>query len=103
MWNALGTIGLTERAFYHAVKALNADEPPVRAAAARALARSGREDAVPQLAGKLDDEWEVAAQSARALSRLGAAGQAALQRRIDSGAGLGHDLARQVLWESGRR
>jgi hypothetical protein len=103
VWSALGTIGLNERAFYHAIKALNADESAVRAAAARALARSGRADAVPQLAGKLDDEWEVAAQSARALARLGAAGQAALQRRIDSGEGLGHDLARQVLWESGHR
>jgi HEAT repeat protein len=103
VWSALATIGLNERAFYHAIKALNADESPVRATAARALARSGRADAVPQLAGKLDDDWEVAAQSARALSRLGAEGQAALQRRIDSGAGLGHDLARQVLWESSHR
>lgn len=103
VWNALATIGLDERAFYHAVKALNAAEPPVRAAAARALARTGRADAVPQLAGHLDDEWEVAAQSARALSRLGADGLDALQKRVDRGAGLGRDLARQVLWESERR
>jgi HEAT repeats len=103
VWTALGNIGLDERTFYHALKALNADDAPVRAAAARALARTGRADAAPQLAGKLDDEWEVAAQSARALARLGPDGHAALQRRVDAGEGLGRDLARQVLWESGYR
>ena len=103
VWTALGNIGLDERSFYHALKALNADEAPVRAAAARALARSGRTDAAMQLAGKLDDEWEVAAQSARALARLGPDGHAALHRRVDAGEGLGRDLARQVLWESGHR
>lgn len=103
VWSALGAIGLDERTFYHALKALNADEAPVRAAAARALARSGRSDATLQLAGRLDDEWEVAAQSARALARLGPEGLAALQRRVDRGDGLGRDLARQVLWESGHR
>jgi HEAT repeat protein len=103
VWTALATIGLDDRAFYHAIKALNAAEPSVRAAAARALSRSGREDAAPQLAGKLDDEWEVAAQSARALTRLGAAGIAALKQRVGEGDGLGRDLARQVLWESGHR
>lgn len=103
VWTALGTIGLDDRSFYHAIKALNADEPAVRAAAARALARSGRSDAAPQLAGKLDDEWEVAAQSARALARLGAEGITALRARVDHGPGLGQDLARQVLWESGHR
>jgi HEAT repeat protein len=103
VWAAFGTIGLDERTFYHALKALNADEPVVRAAAARALARSGRTDAAPQLAGKLDDEWEVAAHAARALAKLGPEGHAALKERVDSGEGLGHDLARQVLWESGHR
>ena len=75
----------------------------VRAAAARALARSGRADAAPQLAGRLDDDWEVAAQSARALARLGEPGLAALRARVARGDGLGHDLARQVLWESEHR
>jgi hypothetical protein len=102
-WTAIGSIGLDERAFYHAVSALNAGEPEVRAAAARALARSGRSDAASQLAGRLDDEWEVASQSARALARLGEPGMAALRNRVDRGEGLGHDLARQVLWESGQR
>lgn len=102
-WTALAAIGLNERAFYHAIKALNADQPNVRAAAARALARSGRTDAASQLAGRLDDEWEVAAQSARALARLGEPGHVALRERVARGEGLGHDLARQVLWESGHR
>lgn len=102
-WSAIATIGLDERAFYHAVKALTADEPMVRAAAARALARSGRADAAPQLASRLDDEWEVASQSARALARLGEPGFAALRSRVELGDGLGRDLARQVLWESGHR
>jgi HEAT repeat protein len=103
VWAAFATIGLDDRTFYHALKALNADEPAVRAAAARALSRSGRADAAPHLAGKLDDEWEVAAHSARALARLGPDGQAALKSRVESGEGLGRDLARQVLWESGHR
>lgn len=102
-WSALAAIGLDERGFYHAIKALNAGEASVRAAAARALSRTGREDAVPQLAGRLDDDWEVAAQSARALARLGTPGLDALRRRIKDGDGLGCELARQVLWESGAR
>ena len=102
-WMAIGTIGLDERAFYHAVKALNVDQPVVKAAVARALARSGRADAADQLAGQLDDDWEVASQAARALGRLGEPGIAALRQRVDRGEGLGHDLARQVLWESGHR
>lgn len=102
-WRALSAIGLDERAFYHALKALDDDDIAVRSAAARALARTGRGDAAPHLAGHLDDEWEVAAQSARALLRLGPDGIAALSARVRHGAGLGHDLAQQVLWESGQR
>lgn len=103
VWAALATIGLDDRAFYHALKALNADEGVVRAAAARALSRTGRADAISQLANRLDDEWEVAAQSARALGRLGPAGLEALRRRASGASGLGHDLSRQVLWEKGVR
>lgn len=103
-WTALATIGLDDRAFYHAIKALDAAEPPVRAAAARALARCGRTDASPYLAAHLDDaEWEVAAQSARALARLGKDGHDALTARAAAAAGLGQDLAKQVLWEGGHR
>jgi len=102
-WRALATIGVDERTFYHALKALGDDDAAVRAAAARALARSGRGDAAPHLAGHLDDEWEVAAQSARALIKLGADGHAALAARVRQGEGLGHDLAQQVLWEGGHR
>jgi len=103
VWSALAAIGVGDRGFYHAIKALNAAEPAVRSAAARALARSGRSDAIPYLAGKLDDAWEVAAVCALSLARLGPAGMQALKDRVAAGEGLGHDLARQVLWESGRR
>jgi hypothetical protein len=102
-WRALAAVGLDERAFYHALKALGDDDPAVREAAARALARTGRSDAAPHLAAHLDDQWEVAAQSARALLKLGPDGRAALAARVAQGAGLGHDLAEQVLWEGGRR
>ena len=61
----------------------------MRAQAAQALGRTGRLDFVPYLQSHLDDEWEVAAQGARALARLGDQGRAALQAREDSGAG-GH-------------
>lgn len=103
VWTALATIGLDDRGFYHAIKALNANEAPVRAAAARALARTGRNDAIPYLSGKLDDTWEVSAVCALSLARLGPAGIQALKDRQAAGAGLGHDLAQQVLWESGQR
>jgi hypothetical protein len=102
-WRALAAIGLDERAFYHALKGLGDEAPAVRAAVASALARSGRSDAAPHLARHLDDEWTVAAQSARALSALGADGRAALTARMAEGPGLGHDLSRQVLWEGGQR
>ncbi len=102
-WRALAAIGLDERAFYHALKGLGDDDAPVRAAAARALARTGRADASSHLARHLDDEWEVAAQSARALMRLGPEGHAALSARVARGDGLGHDLAQQVLWEGEHR
>jgi hypothetical protein len=102
-WKALAAIGLDERAFYHALKGLSDEVPAVRAAVAAALARSGRADAAPHLARHLDDEWAVAAQSARALVALGADGRAALEARVSVGPGLGHDLARQVLWEGGQR
>ena len=101
-WRALAAVGLDERAFYHALKALGDDDPAVREAAARALARTGRGDAAPHLAAHLDDQWEVAAQSARALVKLGPDGRAALAARVAQGGGLGHDLAEQVLWEGGR-
>ncbi len=102
-WRALAAVGLDERAFYHALKGLGDDHAAVRAAAARALARTGRSDASPHLARHLDDEWEVAAQSARALIGLGPEGHAALAARVKQGEGLGHDLAQQVLWEGGHR
>ena len=102
-WRAIGMIGMDERAAYHALRALSDEDPRVRAQAAQALGRTGRIDFVPYLQSHLDDEWEVAAQGARALARLGDQGRAALQAREDSGAG-GHglELARHFLWEQRR-
>jgi HEAT repeat protein len=97
---ALGTIGLDDRGFYYALRALDDDEATVRAMAARALGRSGREDAVAYLETKLDDDWSVAAHSARALAQLASAGRAALLRHAHD-AGQPGDLARQTLWETG--
>jgi HEAT repeat protein len=102
-WRAIGTIGVGDRAAYHALRAMGDDDPRVRAHAAQALGRTGRADVVPYLASHLDDEWEVAAQGARALAWLGEPGLAALRAREASGAG-GHglELARHFLWERER-
>ena len=97
-WQALGTIGIDDRAFYHALRALNDSSEQVRAAVAWALGRSGRQDAAVYLAGRLDDEWIVAAQTARALRALGPAGRRELEEAVAS---RGSELARQVLWECG--
>ena len=95
---ALGTIGLDDRSYYHALRALSDTDPDVRGLAARALGRAGRVDAAPYVARLLDDEWIAAAHGARALRRLGAPGETALRARAGD-TGLGGDLARQMLWE----
>lgn len=102
-WRAIGVTGMDDRAAYHALRALGDADPRVRAHAAQALGRTGRADFAPYLAHHLDDEWEVAAQGARALSRLGEAGLGALRQREASGTG-GHglELARHFLWEQAR-
>ena len=91
---AVGAIGVDERAYYHVLRALTDVSPPVRGAAAWALGRSARADAAPYLALRLQDDWLVAAQSARALGALGAIGR----RVLEASAGES-ELARQVLWE----
>lgn len=98
IWQAVGTIGVDERAYYHLLRGLNDSADVVRAAAAWALGRSGRQDAAVYLAGRLDDEWIVAAQTARALRALGAAGRRELE---DAASARGSELARQMLWEGG--
>jgi HEAT repeat protein len=95
---ALGTIGLDDRSYYHALRALSDTDPDVRGLAARALGRAGRVDAAPYVARLLDDEWIAAAHGARALRRLGAPGETALRARAGD-TGLAGDLARQMLWE----
>lgn len=102
-WRAMGLTGMDDRAAYHALRALGDADSRVRAHAAQALGRTGRADFAPYLAQHLDDEWEVAAQGARALSRLGEAGLEALRQREVSGTG-GHglELARHFIWEQAR-
>jgi len=95
---SLGGIGLDDRTFYYALRALGDAAPEVRAAAARSLGRSRRADGSQYLEPLLDDEWAVAAQAASALRQLGAPGQLALRRRA-AHEGQAGDLARQMLWE----
>lgn len=95
--SALGSIGLDDRSYYYALRALGDSDPHARAMAARALGRGRREDAVRYLAERLDDDWLPAAQAAGALRRLGGAGLAALQARARD-EGQAGDLARQMLW-----
>jgi HEAT repeat protein len=97
---AIGAIGVDDRAYYHILRALNDDAAEVRAAAAWTLGRSGRHDAASYLAPRLKDQWVVAAESARALRELGAAGRRALE---SAATGEDGELARQMLWEAGAR
>jgi HEAT repeat protein len=97
-YRAIGDIGLDERAYYFALRALGDPHPAVRAMAARALGRSGRADASPYLAAHLSDEWTVAAHSAAALKQLGEPGLQYLTESVRAN-GPGADLARQMLWE----
>lgn len=95
--SALGSLGLDDRSYYFAVKALGDADPLARAMAARALGRGRREDAAGYLAARLDDEWLPAAQAAGALRQLGAPGRVALLARAHD-EGQAGDLARQMLW-----
>jgi HEAT repeat protein len=95
---ALGSIGLDDRSFFFALRALDDSDAEVRGMAARGLGRSGMQAAVPYLASHLDDEWVVAAHCATGLRRLGRAGASALEERAKT-TGQGGELARQMLWE----
>ena len=95
---ALGTIGLDDRTYYYALKALGDGDADVRAMAARALGRSGRVDAARYLAQHLDDDWTVAAHAARALGGLAASGLQVLKDRA-AGEGPAAALAQQMLLE----
>lgn len=100
--SVLGTIGLDDTTFYFALKALSDDDAGVRAMAARALGRSGREDAAPYLGDRLQEsDWTVAAESAKALLGLGAAGASILSTFADNSGGNSQAaaLAKQMLWE----
>lgn len=102
-FNILGTIGLDDTSFYYALKALNDSDPGVRAMAARALGRSGRDDAAAYLGELLHEaDWAVAAESARALLGLGAEGAKFLTASA-AGDGQAAALAKQMLWEQQAR
>ncbi|TAK15424.1 MAG: hypothetical protein EPO35_07425 [Acidobacteria bacterium] len=97
--NVLGTIGLDDAGFYYALKSLADDDAGVRAMAARALGRSGRDDAATYLGEHLQEgNWTVAAESARALLGLHAAGASVLAASA-TGDGQAAALAKQMLWE----
>jgi hypothetical protein len=95
---ALGSIGLDDRSYYHALRALLDEHADVRAMAARALGRSRRAEAVPYLAAHLHDEWQVAAHAAAALRAIGPPGLQALQSRTTDSGHAG-ELSRQAAWE----
>jgi len=99
---AIGSLGLDDRAYYYTLRALGDTTSEVRAMAARALGRSRRRDAAPYLAERLGDEWLVAAHAATALRMLGPAGERELHARKDA-PGLAGVLARQMLWEQTSR
>jgi hypothetical protein len=95
---ALGSLGLDDRAYYYVLRALGDTSEAVRAMAARALGRSRRAEAAPYLAQHLGDEWLVAAHAATALRMLGPSGERELSARQDT-PGLAGVLSRQMLWE----
>lgn len=102
-WRAVGAIGIDDRGYYHALRALGDDDAAVRGWAASAIGRTGRPDAADYLAPLLDDEWQVAAHAARALSRIGETGRALLAARAGGPQGHGRELARQLAWEGSHR
>jgi HEAT repeat protein len=95
---AIGSLGLDDRAYYYTLRALGDTDAAVRAMAARALGRSRRGDAAPYLAQHLGDDWLVAAHAATALRMLGPSGERELVARQEA-PGLTGVLARQMLWE----
>ncbi len=95
---AIGSLGLDDRAYYYTLRALGDDSAEVRAMAARALGRARREDAAAYLSAHLTDEWVVAAHAATALQMLGEAGTRELLAH-ERDEGLSGVLARQMLWE----
>jgi len=98
-FEALGRIGLDDRAAALAIAAVDHGDVQERAMAAAALNRwTGGGDIPSRLARHLEDAWPVAIRAARALLSMGPAGRAALEPyavRADQ-AGV---LARQMLWE----
>jgi len=98
--HALGSIGLDQRGYYYALRALSSDpDAEMRAMAARALGRGARCEAAPYLARHLKDDWIVAGHAAMGLREMGRAGADALRVQATDG-GTHGDLARQILAET---
>ncbi len=77
---ALGSIGLDDRSYYFALRALGDADPRARAMAARALGRGRREEAVSYLAERLDGGG-----AAPARRRGGRGARGAIPRRRPGG------------------
>jgi hypothetical protein len=102
-FQALGRVGLDQRAASLAIDALGSDDVNVRAMAAGALHDwSGPGEAALHLARHLDDSWPVAVSAARSLKSMQQAGMVVLQAS-SSQPGLAGQLARQTLWELAAR
>jgi HEAT repeat protein len=102
-FEALAHVGLDDEAARLAVRALESDDPTVRAMAAQALhGWTGNPDVIPGLTRRLDDTWLVAVPAAESLRSIRPDGLAALSAtaaRTD----LAGALARQMLWEEQRQ
>ena len=96
---ALGRIGLDDRAAALAIAALDRGEVNERAMAAAALQGwIAPGDAPARLARRLGDAWPVAVRAARTLQSMGDAGHAELAGHVGRNDQAGV-LARQMLWE----
>lgn len=99
-FEALAHVGLDSESAALALRALAADQEPVRAMAVAALTGWGKTDESVSrvVAQHLDDSWPVALRAARALQAMPGAGASALAERARH-PGLPGLLAKQMLWE----
>ena len=102
-FEALGHVGLDDRAAALAVRGLDSRDEAVRAMAAAALRGwNGPGHAAASLARHLDDRWPVAVSAARTLQSMRDAGRLELEASATRPGHAG-ELARQMLWEAGVR
>ena len=102
-FEALGRLGVDDRAAALAIAALESADVSVRTMAAGALTgRTGGADDALRIARHLDDVWPVAVRVAHALQTMGGPGRMALQAQA-ARPDLAGALARQMLWEAEAR